>query len=225
MNRPIFVLLFLLLSALPRDATAQEGMTVRVVPRFGLLSPDGSLYEEFKNFAGDGYIEWTSGSLGRAALVGVGAEAAFQELGVRVRGEVSRSFGGWLAATHGVLIPRVYFEAPQIVNTFFDVPASITLASLQAILPTRISYRGVEPFVLLGFSGKWYGFGSPEPENTVEAILPTGGFVPSADLGGGVTFGLFGLTFETQVRDNINRYWGRTQHDLTYSGGLLWAVR
>ena len=43
-------------------------------------------------------------------------------------------------------------------------------------------------------------------------------------MGGGVTFGLFGLTFEAQVKDNINRYWDKTQHDLIFSGGLIWRV-
>ncbi len=226
MSRSSSLLLLLALAmAATMPAAAQERVEISVVPRFGLLSPGRALYEEFKNFAGDGYVEWTSGSLGRAALVGLGLDLGFTDLGIRVRGEISRSFEGWLAATHGVLIPRVYFQAPEIVNTFFDVPAAVTFASLQALLPTRLSYRGIEPFVLLGFSGKWYGFGSPSPENTVEAILPTEGFEPSADLGGGLTFRLLGLTFETQVRDNINRYWGRTQHDLSVTGGLVWVIR
>ena len=93
--------------------------------------------------------------------------------------------------------------------------------SLQGVLPTRLEYRGVQPYVMAGFTGKWYSFGSPTRENTVGAILPSNGFTASADVGGGVTFGLFGLTFEVQVKDSINRYWDKTQHDLVFSGGLL----
>ncbi len=219
------LLLVLLLALVPvGGASPQEGVRVSLIPRFGLLSPAETFYEEFENFSGDGYVEWTSGSLGRAALVGLGVEMGFGELGVQLRGEVSRSFEGWLTATHGVLIPRVYFEPPSVVNTWLDVPAALTFAGVQAILPTRLSYRGVQPYVLLGFSGKWYSFGDPTEDNTVEAILPSGGFEPSADLGAGVTFGLFGLTFEAQLRDNVSRYWDRIQHDLSLSGGVVWRV-
>ncbi len=226
MDRMRSLYLFLALALVsPSSGAAQEGVEISLIPRLGLLSPGNSLYEEFKNFSGDGYVEWTNGSLGRAALAGVALEMGYGDPGVRIRGEVARSFEGWLTATHGVLIPRVYFDPPRVVNTWFDLPAAVTWASLQAILPTRLSFRGIAPYVLLGFSGKWYSFGPPNPENTVGAILPSDGFEPSADLGGGVTVGLFGLTLEAQVRDNINKYWERTQHDLSFSAGLVWRVR
>jgi hypothetical protein len=211
-----------------QEASQQVGSwapLIRILPRVGLLSPDTYFYEEFKNFSGDGFIEWTTGSLGRAALLGLGVEAVFEDLGFSLRGEISRSFEGWLAAGHGVLIPRFYFQPPEVVTTWFDVPASVTFLSLQAILPTRFTFHGVQPFVLAGYTGKWYGFGPPTGENTVEAILPSDGWTPSLDLGGGITIRLFGVALEAQVRDNINRYWGKTQHDLVFSGGLAWTVR
>jgi hypothetical protein len=226
MNRGVLLLLFVLTGSVWRAPLAgQSELEVSVIPRVGLLAPDSYFYEEFANFSGDGPVEWTTGSLGRAAYVGLGIEVGLEERGIFLRGEVARSFEGWLSAVHGVLIPRVLFEPPQVVNTWLDVPAALTFASLQAILHTRFQFRGIQPFVLAGFTGKWYGFGSPTRENTVEAILPSEGFTPSADIGGGVVFRLLGLTLEGQLKDNINRYWGKTQHDLIVSGGILWRIR
>jgi hypothetical protein len=202
-----------------------DRIRVRVVPRFGLLVPDTYFYEEFKNFSGDGPVEWTTTSLGRAALGGVGVEAEWEGVGVVVRGEVARSFDGWAAASHGILVPRVLFEPPEVVTTWFDVPATITFLGLQALFPTRLEFLGIQPYVLAGYAGKWYAFGDPTRENTVEAILPEDGFTPSVDLGAGFTLRLFGLTLEAQVKDNINEYWGKTQHDVVVSGGLVWQVR
>jgi hypothetical protein len=203
----------------------REGLEIRIIPRFGLFSPDAYLYEEFANFSGDGPVEWTTGSLGRAAFAAVGLEVGYPHRGILLRGEVGRSFEGWLSAVHGILIPRVLFEPPQVVNTWLDVPASVTFLNLQVVLPTRFEVRGIRPYVLGGFSGKWYGFGTPTTENSVEAILPSDGWTPSAQIGGGATFGLFGLVFELQMTDSINRYWDKTQHDLIFSGGLIWRIR
>jgi hypothetical protein len=58
----------------------------------------------------------------------------------------------------------------------------------------------------------------------VEATLPSGGFTWGGDLGGGFTFEAFGLTADVQVRDAITRYWDKTQHDLLFTGGLLWRL-
>ena len=212
-------------TAVAPPASAQEDLQIRVIPRFGLLAPDAYFYEIFKNFSGDGFVEWTSGSLGRAAVASLGVEVEVGDWGVLFRGEVARSFRGWLSAGHGVLIPRVYYEPPQVVRTWFDVPAAITFLSLQAVLPTRLEYRGIQPYVLAGYGAKWYSFGDPTSPNEVEAILPGNGLTHSLELGAGTTFGLFGFTFDAQMKDSINRYWGKTQHDLIFSGGLIWAVR
>jgi hypothetical protein len=207
------------------QAAAQEELSIRIIPRFGLLSPDSYFYEEFENFADDEPVEWTNGSLGRAAYVGFGLEAGFQERGIYLRGEVGRTFEGWLSAVHGVVRPRVLFEPPEIINTWLDVPAALTFASLQLILPTRFQYWGIQPYFLMGGGGKWYSFGDPTEDNLVEAILPSDGFTANADLGAGVTFPLWGLEFDLQARDTFNRYWGKYQNDLVFSGGLVWTVR
>jgi len=40
-----------------------------------------------------------------------------------------------------------------------------------------------------------------------------------------LSFSVFGLVFDTQMRDSINKYWGKTQHDLIFSQGLIWRIR
>lgn len=221
------LVLLLLIGAIgrPRVLEGQHDLEVRLIPRFGLLSPDSYFYEEFANFSGDGPVEWTTGSLGRAAFAGLGVEVRSGQRGIFVRGELARSFEGWLSAVHGLLIPRVFFEPPRVVNTWLDVPVSMTFLSLQAVLPTRLEIRSVHPYVLAGFSGKWYSFGSPTEPNTVGAILPSDGYTPALELGAGITFRLVGLTFDAQAKDVVNKYWEKTQHDLVFSGGLVWRVR
>ena len=214
-----------LLAGGPPSLSAQDDLTVRIVPRVGLLAPDTYFYEEFANFAGDDPTEWTTGSLGRAAYVGLGMEVGYEDRGIFLRGELAHTLEGWLSVVRGIVIPRVFFQPPAIVNTFLDVPAAITFASLQLVLPTQFEVGGIRPYGLVGAGGKWYHFGSPTEPNTVEAILPSGGFTAALELGGGVSFSLFGLAFDAQARDSINRYWGKTQHDLVFSGGLVWRIR
>jgi hypothetical protein len=112
-----------------------------------------------------------------------------------------------------------------VVNTWFDLKTALTFLGAQVILPTILEYRGARPYVLAGYAGKWYSFGAPSQPNEVDAILPNNGFTHSLELGGGLTFRLFGFDFDAQVKDSINRYWGKTQHDLAFSGGLIWTVR
>jgi hypothetical protein len=202
----------------------QKPASVRVLPRVGLIAPDAYLYEQFTNFAGDGPVEWTTGSLGRAFLAGVGAELQWGSGGVLVRAEVLRSFDGWLSAVHGIVIPRVVFEPPEIVNTFLDVPVSMTLTSVQVVLPTRLELWRFQPYVAAGVGGKFYSFDDPIRPNEVDAVLPNNGFTWGGDLGAGVMVEVRGLTVDLQVRDAVSRYWDKTQHDLAYSAALVWEV-
>ena len=92
---------------------AQEGIVIRIIPRFGLFSPDSYFYEEFANFADDDPAEWTTGAMGRAAYLGLGVEAGWEERGILFRGEAGRTCEGWLFATHGLVRPRVLYEPPE----------------------------------------------------------------------------------------------------------------
>ncbi len=215
----------LLLAGGPAGLSAQDNLAIRLLPRVGLTNPDSYFYEVFANFADDEPTEWTTGSLGRAAYVGLAVEIGYEDRGIFLRGELAHTFEGWLSVVRGIVIPRVFFDPPKIVNTFLDVPAAITFASLQLVLPAQFEVGGVRPYGLVGGGGKWYHFGSPTEPNTVEAILPSDGFTMALDLGAGVSFSLFGLAFDAQARDAINRYWGKTQHDLVFSGGLVWRIR
>jgi len=219
-------ILLLVLALLPGSgALAQEPLFVRVIPRFGLLSPDAYFYEEFVSFAEDTPTEWTTGYLGRAAYVGLGVEVGWEDRGIFLRGEAGRSFEGWLSAMHGYVKPRMYYDPPEIINTWIDVPAALTFASAQIVLPTRLDFWGIQPYFLLGGGGKWYDFGEPTEELTVDAILPSDGFTLSADMGGGFFVTLFGIALDLQARDALNKYWGKYQHDLVFSGGVTIQVR
>ena len=224
MIRPstIFILAASLL--LPAGAYAQDNLHFRIIPRFGLFRPDSYFYEEFANFADDDPAEWTTGALGRAAYVGLGVEAGWEQRGIFVRGEVGRTFEGWLFATHGLVRPRVLFEPPEIVNTYLDVPAAVTFASAQLVFPARFSVWGINPYFLLGGGGKWYQFDDPTEPNTVGAILPEDGFTATADFGAGVVLDVWRFTFDLQARDALNKYWGKYQNDLVFSGGLVWQI-
>jgi hypothetical protein len=224
MSRTLTLLLALALLH-PPHAEAQEDLSIRIIPRFGLLSPASYFYEEFSSFAQDTPMEWTTGTLGRAAYVGLGVEVGKKDRGIFLRGEVGRSFEGWLSAVHSYVKPRIFFDPPEIINTWIDVPAALTFASAHLVLPTRVEFWGIQPYFLLGGGGKWYQFGDPEEPLTVDAILPSNGFTITADFGGGILLELFGITFDLQARDALNRYWGKYQNDLIFSGGLVWEVR
>lgn len=221
-------LLLVLLAALalvPASVHAQAPTPrgVRVYPRAGLLAPDAYFYEYFKNFAGDGLTEWTSTSLGRAFVAGMGLEVRLSE-SAYLRGEVLRSFDGWLSAAHSVETLRDLFIPPEIVTTWLDVPAAVTLTSVQLVLPTRLELGPFEPYVLVGGGGKFYSFQDPTEPNDVEATLPENGFTWGGDVGAGLALRTLGLQVDLQARDAWNKYWGKWQHDFMYSGTLSLGV-
>jgi hypothetical protein len=221
----IFLLVAVSGAVTSREGRAQSDWTIEVIPRAGLVAPDSYFYEVFENFVGDGPVEWTTGSLGRAFVAGVGVEVDAGQTGLLFRAEVLRSFDTWLLVSHNLIVPRVFFEPPQLVTTWLDVPATVTMTSVQAVLPLQLAPWGLEPYVLAGVGGKFYSFGEPTRPNDVSATLPSDGFTWGGDVGAGLVVPLFGLTFDVQARDAINRYWDKTQHDLVYSGALKWRIR
>ncbi len=207
------------LALLPAALLAQLPRDVRVYPRVGLLAPDSYFYEYFENFAGDGLTEWTHTSLGRAFIAGVGVEIPLGESAC-LRGEVLRSFDTWLSASHSKETLRDLFTPPEIVTTWLDVPTTLTLTSVQLVLPTRLELGPARPYVLLGGGGKFYSFGAPTEANEVGATLPSNGFTWGGDVGAGFTGRIRGLLVDAQARDAWSRYWGKFQHDFIYSGSL-----
>ncbi len=210
----------LAIALLPVGTVAQS--TISLYPRVGLLAPDTYFYEQFENFVGDGATEWSTGSLGRSLLIGAGMEVELGDSGLLIRGEIARSFEGWLQVSHSVVVPRVFFDAPYVSTSWLDVPYTMTVTSLQFVLPTRLKLWGVQPYVLAGGGGKFYEFGDPTEPNDAEALLPTDGFTWGGDVGAGLSMSLFGsLTLDLQARDAMTKYWGKMQHDFMYSGALF----
>ena len=193
---------------------------VRIYPRAGIVAPDAYFYEYFKNFTGDGLTEWTTGYLGRAFVAGAGVEVGLGGSGAYLRGEVLRSFSGWLSAAHNVETLRDLFFAPEVVTTWLDVPATMTMTSVQVVLPTKLELGPFKPYVLVGGGGKLYTFDDPTEPNEVEATLPNDGFTWGGDMGVGLMFRVVGLELDVQARDVWSKYWGKFQHDLLYTGTL-----
>ena len=69
-------------------------------PRVGLLAPDEYFYEQFQKFVDEEPTEWTTASLGRTGIFGIGAEMTFGDGDIRLRGEIMNAFDGWLIGSH-----------------------------------------------------------------------------------------------------------------------------
>jgi hypothetical protein len=134
MRSPVFLLALAALCAAAAPLHAQEPHGVRLYPRVGLLAPDAYFYEYFKNFTGDGLTEWTSASLGRAFVARAGVEIRLGDGNAYLRGEILRSVDGWMSAAHSVETLRDLFFPPEVVTTWLDVPATLTLTSVQLVL-------------------------------------------------------------------------------------------
>jgi hypothetical protein len=208
---------------LPSTGLAQGGLHLSVTPRFGLLVPDQQLYEVFEDWPLDP-VQWTAGWLKNAAVAGVGVDLEPGFAGLRVRAELLRSFDGWLRAVHGLRRPRVLFQPPEIRETWFDVPATVTILGFHLVLPTQLLIWRARPYLMAGYSAKWYSFGEPDPVNEVNATFPDNGFVPSLDLGAGFTVPLSFAELDLVARDVLSEYWGWKQHDIVVAAGLTWRL-
>lgn len=217
--RILALLVALTLSSLP-GLGAQQTRSIRIMPRMGLLSPDTYFYEQYLHFAEDEPTEWSTGSLGRAFVAGLGIEVGFGDTPVLLRGEIVRSFRTWLSLVHSEVVPRQFFDPPTVRSTWIDVPANLTFTSLQIVLPTRLSLAGVQPYVFGGVGGRFYEFGAPQPGNDVGAVLPEEGFTWGGDVGAGFTVEFAGATWDFQARDSFSRYWAKAQNDFLFTGAL-----
>jgi hypothetical protein len=207
----------------PAGAAAQGPLgklQLRVEPRFGMLLPGQYLYIQYQSY---NPLVWTTGKMGRTGMGGVTAELRLGD-GIRLRGTVMHSFRGWLYSRYAVLIPPAGYNPPTEDVTWFDVPAALTTGSIDVVLPTWIHPLGTQPYVLAGIAGKRYDFGQPTATDSVGAILPDNGVVGALDLGGGIELSVLGLDLDLQARDAIGRYWGRTQHDVVATAGVVWRL-
>jgi hypothetical protein len=213
------------LTLLPGAAEAQVHFSI--YGRGGLYAPDEYFYEEFQKFADEEPTKWSTGSLGRSGMFGVGTELWWGDGDIRVRGELMRTVDAWLRVSHSILYPRILWEPPRIVTEWLDVPYAATLATVQVVLPTRLTIWKVEPFFLVGGGAKYYHFDDPTyPPQDDEVIFPEDGFAYLAEVGFGITIPVWkGLGVEAQVRDTTNKYWQKRQHDFLFSGYVSWTFR
>ncbi len=213
--------------AVPVGAVAQTDLSdveLRVIPRAGVMTPAGWFYVQYTGFFVDP-MEWTEASILRAPLVGLAAELELPGTGVWIRGEALRSIDAITAMTHSVRRAASGFDPPRIEKTSYRVATSVTTATLDIALPTRLRVGPVQPYVTGGLGGKWYGFDT-DPFQTLDVnlILPQSGFVGVLNVGGGAVIELPWLTVDLQVRDAISEYWDRQQHDVMFLAGAAWQI-
>jgi hypothetical protein len=209
--------------AAPRPASGQ--VQISFYPRAGLLAPDEYFYEIFQKFVDEEPTEWTTASLGRTGIFGIGADLRFGDGDIRLRGEIMHAFDGWLLASHSILIPRTLTRPPFVETVWADIPYDMTTTSLHVVLPTRLRIWKLEPYVSGGIGGKFYRFGEPTREWSPNAILPDDAFAWVGEVGAGLNAGLTSsLTLDLHVKDGISKYWDKVQNDFVFSAALVWRV-
>jgi hypothetical protein len=210
--------------AAPVGAAAQVDLDVRVIPRAGAMTPAGWFYVQYTGFFVDP-IEWTEASILRAPVAGLAVELDLPGSGLWVRGEALRSIDAITAMTHAVRREASGFDPPRVEKTPYRVATSVTTATLDLALPTRLRLGPVQPYVTAGVGGKWYGFDT-DPFQTLDVnlILPQSGFVAVLNLGAGAVVELPWLTLDLQVRDAISEYWDLQQNDVMFLAGVSWQL-
>lgn len=219
------VLLLLVGLAGPADAVAQDGWSLRVTPRAGLLTPADYFYEEFRHFGLDP-LEWTEAFILRAPVFGLAAELEIAGTGVWIRGEVARTVDGIMSMRHAVLFPATGFDPPRVEKTDYRVATALTMGSLDLVFPTQLRFGPVQPYVTAGIGGKRYSFDTdPFLDLAERVVLPQPGVVPMANVGAGAVVTVLGATLDIQVRDALSKYWDRLQHDVMVLTGLTFRLR
>lgn len=208
----------------PALAAAQSGLSIRVTPRAGVMTPADWFYEEFRHFGIDP-MEWTEAAILRAPVVGLAAEVELPRTGLWIRGEVLRTLDAITSMTHAVLFETNGFDPPRVERTPYRVATALTMGSVNIALPTLVRIGPVQPYVMAGIGAKHYGFDiDPFIDLEDRVVLPRTGTVAMVNVGGGATARVMGLTFDLQVRDALSRYWGTVQHDVMVLAGLSWRV-
>jgi hypothetical protein len=209
----------------PADAEAQDGWSLRVTPRAGLMTPADWFYEEFRHFGLDP-MEWTEAAILRATVVGLALELELPGTGLWIRGEVVRTLDAITSMTHAVLFPAGGFDPPRVERTHYRVATAMTMGTLDLAFPTRFRVGNVQPYVTAGIGGKRYSFDTdPFQELAERVVLPQPGVVPMANVGAGAVVTVLGITIDVQARDALSRYWDRLQHDVMVLAGLTLPLR
>jgi opacity protein-like surface antigen len=225
MRRYLQALAVLAAVLLPATAHAQWP-ELRVVPRVGIMTPADWFYVEFKQF-GVQPMEWTESAILRSRVLGIAAEAAFDDLGIWVRGELLRTVGAETSVTHAILIPASQAHPATVVRTHYRVPTQLSVGTIDVVLPLRLRLAGrIQPYVTGGVGAKHYGFdASAIAPYEDQIVLPRPGTVAAFNAGGGFTVGTPWLLLDLQVRDAMSYYWELLQHDVVFLAGFGIRVR
>lgn len=211
--------------ALPAPGHAQRVAEVRVMPRIGFMTPADWFYEEFQHFGIDP-LEWTNGAVQASVIAGITVQAGLWNDGLWLRGEVLRTIGSETSVTHAILYGPAGFNPPQVVRTRYVVRSTITSASLDIALPTRLRLPGgVQPYVAAGAGLRHYEFDTTPLANLEDTlVLPRNGTVALVNIGAGLSVDVAGLRLGLNARDAISEYWGNRQHDFTILFGAAFSV-
>jgi hypothetical protein len=212
----------------PAASAAQSSLEVRLTPRAGLVTPDGYFYVQYGRF-GLGPIEWTEAALESAPVVGLSAEVELGGSGIWIRGEVLRALDASLSVAYVEAQEPVGFEPPQLARTYYDIPATLTIGSVDLAFPTRLTLPfGVQPYFTGGIGAKRYTFDrdafGPIEDQDDDLVYPGDGTSALLNAGVGAVVRFGGLGLDVLVRDAISEYWGNQQHDVLFMLGLTWSV-
>ncbi|MEJ2504615.1 MAG: hypothetical protein P8177_15110 [Gemmatimonadota bacterium] len=185
------------LMVLPAASSAQS-LEVRLTPRAGVMTPDGYFYVEYARF-GLGPIEWTEAAIESAPVVGLAVEVDLGGSGLWIRGEVLRTLDGNLNVSHAQAQEPVGVNPPTLARTYYDIPAAVTLGSIDLALPTRLTLPlGIQPYFTAGIGGKRYdfdlaGFG-PIEDLDEDIVYPSEGVSFALNAGAGAVVRVGGLS-------------------------------
>lgn len=216
--------------AYPAPAVAQLGMpdlsgvSVRITPHAGLLTPDGWFYAETTVF-GEGPMEWTEAALLEAPVVGASADVRLPGIGLWLRGSVQRTLDADLYVAYAVMNSGPFTPA-YVDRTKYWLPTSVTMATVDLVFLTQLRLPlGIQPYVTAGVGGKMYSFDRSTLAANPRAVPPEDGTELMANVGGGVVVPVWRrLELDLQARDAISDYWDLTQHDVSWTAGLSWRL-
>ena len=211
----------------PAASAAQSSRELRITPRAGMVTPDGYFYVQYGRF-GLGPVEWTEAAIESAPVVGLTAEVELGG-GLWLRGEVLRAIDASLSVAYVEAQEPVGFEPPQLARTYYDIPTTLTLGSIDLALPTRLSLPfGIQPYFTGGIGAKRYAFDrdafGPIDEQDEDLVYPSDGTSLTLNAGAGAVVRIGTLGIDVLVRDAISDYWGIQQHDVLFLLGVTLTV-
>lgn len=211
----------------PAASAAQSPYQIRIIPRAGMVTPDGYFYVQYGRF-GLGPVEWTEAAIEASPVVGFTAEMELAG-GLWLRGEVLRALDASLSVAYVEAQEPVGFEPPQFARTYYDIPTTLTVGSIDLALPTRLSLPfGIQPYFTGGIGAKRYTFDrdafGPIDEQDDDLVYPSDGTSLTLNAGAGAVVRIGTLGIDLLVRDAISEYWGSQQHDVLFLLGLVLTV-